>query len=313
MKKARLGYNQVEISHKQIGQYTMLEDICVTDIANDMSEITSFAVETNLFQDMHTHDFYDIAWVERGGFDYIVDTKTYHVEDKTILMFLPGGMHCLQNTGMVSGVTIDFTEEYFRSIDPAWAHIIKYDIMDGMHVLPIRNKESEKEIKNLINQLRQQIENRNGTVLTTASCYSTLTLLLCAVGNSPEHKAIKNNAAITNNPTHTLYLSFVDLVEKNFYKYHSVQFYAETLHVGNNTLNSCCKMNVCKTPLAVITDRILLEAKRMLLYTELRSNEISARLGFIEPAHFSNFFKKHMKITPLKYRENRNIEDKTSH
>lgn len=290
----------------------MLEDIYVTEIANYMSEITSFAVENNLFQDVHTHDFYDIAWVEHGGFDYIVDAKTYHVEDKTILMFVPGEIHCLQNTGMVSGVTINFTEEYFRSIGSAWAHVIKYDIMDRMHVLPIRNKESEKDIKNLVNQLRQQTESRDGTVLATANIYSTLTLLLCTIGNSPEYNAIKNNATFTNTPTHALYLSFVNLVERNFYKHHSLQFYTETLHVGNNALNSCCKMNVCKTPLAVITDRILLEAKWMLLYTKLRSNEISARLGFIEPAHFSNFFKKHMKMTPLKYRENRNIEDKTS-
>lgn len=172
--------------------------------------------------------------------------------------------------------------------------------MKGVHVLPIRNSQTEHQIKELMSLLDKYVQNGSDSVLATAQIYSTLTLLLCVIANSAEHLAIK---PIAKMPNHDIYLSFIDKIEQYFCKHHFVQFYAEELCVSINVLNSCCKTNAGKTPLAVITDRILLEAKRMLLYSELRSNEISAKLGFIEPAHFSNFFKKHIKMTPLKYRE----------
>ena len=108
---------------------------------------------------------------------------------------------------------------------------------------------------------------------------------------------------MTNTPHHALYLSFTELLESNYQKHHSVQFYAEELCVGLNTLNICCKENAGMTPLNVINNRVFKEAQRMLLFTELRSGEISTLLGFPEQANFVNFFKKYAKMSPTKYRE----------
>lgn len=301
MGRSYIEYDQVRISHQNIGKYTIKNDgVYVTDIASDMADVTNFAKQTNYFHNLHTHDFYNIAWIEQGGFDYEVDMNTYHVEDKSILMFIPGGTHCLRNTEAITGITIDFTEDYFRSIDPAWAHTIKFDVMNGVHVLPIRDPQTEHHIKELLSLLQSYTQNKGESILHTAQIYSTLTLLFCVIANSRELSVIK---PIINTPNRETYLAFMDKTEQDFRKHHSVQFYAEELHVSINMLNSCCKMNSGKTPLTIISDRILLEAKRMLLYTELHSSEISTCLGFIEPAHFSNFFKKHTKMTPIKFRE----------
>lgn len=279
----------------------MADRVYLTDIKRDMAEGTHAAKHTRYFHDIHTHDFYNIAWVEHGGFDYMVDTKKYHVEDKSILMFVPGGMHCLKNTNVISGTTIDFTEDFFLGIHSVLAHTIKFDIMEGLHVLPIRNPQTEKKIKELIALLRTYVQNTDTSTIAIAQTYSVLTLIFCAIANSPEFSAARPLVKAQNRE---LYLSFMDKIEHHFRMYHSVRFYAEELAVSVNALTLCCKANAGKTPAMLITKRILLEAKRMLLYSNLRSKEISTQLGFIEPAHFLNFFKKHMKESPLKYREN---------
>lgn len=93
------------------------------------------------------------------------------------------------------------------------------------------------------------------------------------------------------------------MIEHNYHKHHDVKFYLERLNVSVNVLSKCCKTNAGKTPLAVINEYIILEAKQLLLHTEMRNNEISSELGFEEPAHFSSFFRRHAKMSPAKFRE----------
>jgi len=62
-----------------------------------------------------------------------------------------------------------------------------------------------------------------------------------------------------------------------------------------------------KSPQRIILDRIALEAKRLIHFTEKQNQEIAYELGFNDPAHFSRFFKKMTQMTPSEYRENKQI------
>lgn len=64
----------------------------------------------------------------------------------------------------------------------------------------------------------------------------------------------------------------------------------------------CCKANVAKTTVVIIRSCLIEEAKRLLLFTDMRSSEISAELGFSEQAHFVNFFRRYMNVSPKEYR-----------
>lgn len=58
-----------------------------------------------------------------------------------------------------------------------------------------------------------------------------------------------------------------------------------------------------KTTSQVIADRILLEAKRKLIHTNARINQIGYDLGFQDPYYFIKYFKKHLKISPSEFRK----------
>lgn len=92
------------------------------------------------------------------------------------------------------------------------------------------------------------------------------------------------------------------LVEEHFKKEHSVAFYAEKLFKSPKTLsNTFSKIN--KSPLQIIHDRIILEAKRQLTYTEKTTKEIAYDIGFDDASHLSRLFKKQTGMSPTLYKE----------
>lgn len=83
-------------------------------------------------------------------------------------------------------------------------------------------------------------------------------------------------------------------VEMHFKKEHSVKFYAKELNVSPKTILGCFKLYSNKTPLQIIHERLITEAKRILYYTDKNMKEVAAELGFKSQNHFSKFYKSYM-------------------
>jgi AraC family transcriptional regulator, transcriptional activator of pobA len=97
------------------------------------------------------------------------------------------------------------------------------------------------------------------------------------------------------------------LVEGNYRREHSVSYYAEQLNRSPKTLSNLFAIYNHKTPLQIIQERIIIEARRLLTYTSQSVKEVSYELGFEDAAYFSNFFKKHTSFSPVEYRNNKHI------
>lgn len=92
------------------------------------------------------------------------------------------------------------------------------------------------------------------------------------------------------------------LVENNYKRLHQVQEYANLMFKSPKTLSNLFAKYSEKTPLQVISERIFLESKRLLLYTDKPAGEIGYELGFGEAAHFSRFFKKMAGESPSEFK-----------
>lgn len=92
------------------------------------------------------------------------------------------------------------------------------------------------------------------------------------------------------------------LVEQHFKKMHQVQDYASLIHKSPKTISNLFSKHSGKSPLEVIHERLLLEAKRMLIYSNKTTKEIAYEIGFRDIPTFSRFFKKHMHLSPSNYR-----------
>src|SRR3989337_738070 len=103
---------------------------------------------------------------------------------------------------------------------------------------------------------------------------------------------------------------FLELLERQFpidenhqaLNLRSASGFAKQLNVHVNHLNRAVKENTDKTTSQIIADRILRESKILLKHSAWNVSEIAFALGFNEVTHFNNFFKKHVQLSPLKFR-----------
>ena len=94
------------------------------------------------------------------------------------------------------------------------------------------------------------------------------------------------------------------LVEQHFKEKHKVVDYADLLFKSPKTLSNLFKKIGNKSPLKIINERIVLEAKRLLLFSDKSAEEIGYDLGYTEAAHFSKFFKRQVGTPPGTFKKN---------
>lgn len=95
---------------------------------------------------------------------------------------------------------------------------------------------------------------------------------------------------------------FRDLLDRHFRDQKTLTFFAGTLGVSPQRLNAACKNRAGRTASQVLYERILTEAKRGLIYTEMTVAELAHSLGFDDPAYFNRFFSKRVGQPPGTYR-----------
>jgi AraC-like DNA-binding protein len=84
---------------------------------------------------------------------------------------------------------------------------------------------------------------------------------------------------------------FKNLVETRYQQWHQVRDYAGALNVSPNYLNEVIKSNIGVSAKDFIQNRLLLEAKRMAVFTGKSIKETAYDLGFEDPSYFSKFFR----------------------
>ena len=95
---------------------------------------------------------------------------------------------------------------------------------------------------------------------------------------------------------------FIAQVEKHFRTEHTVGGYAEKLFITSKSLAKRLHAQGYPTPLQIIKDRLVLEAKRQLKFTNKSVKEIAFELGFDDPAYFSRLFSKNTGVAPSQFK-----------
>lgn len=123
----------------------------------------------------------------------------------------------------------------------------------------------------------------------------TLRLLVHARAASPAIQGAQAN----------LVARFRELVETHYRAGLSMETYAQRLGVTVGRLRAACLKVAAASPLRLVQDRTMLEAKRALLYSNMTVAEVGYHLGFEDPAYFSRFFAKAEGVSPRRYRAER--------
>ena len=103
-------------------------------------------------------------------------------------------------------------------------------------------------------------------------------------------------------PEAQLFHEFTLLLEAQYSQTHAVADYAQMLNITPRQLSDITRQFVGRTAKHLIEDRLILEARRLLTFTNLSVKEIAHRLGYKDPSHFSKIFKKKTQTTPQDYK-----------
>lgn len=92
-----------------------------------------------------------------------------------------------------------------------------------------------------------------------------------------------------------------DLIDTNFRRAKFPKEYAEMMNISDKHLNRMSSQTLEKTVSDLINERIILEAKRLLLFSKYSVAQVSSELGYFDSSYFSRFFKKKTGVTPSEF------------
>jgi AraC family transcriptional activator of pobA len=250
----------------------------------------------------HVHTFYEIIWFQEKGGTHSVDFRNYDVEDNSMFFLSPGQVHCFDGRTRHKGIAMKFCTDFMKEENDDENIFIKYNVFNTLDSSPyciINNEQVIDDLKGLINKMQEEQKNDKD--------FGHLELLRSLVKifliNIHRHGKRKGSMPLDMmKSSHRLFVMFRKMLEQNYTQLHLVQDYANKLNVSTKTLSNSVIECANKAPLTFINDRILLEAKRLLRFTDLMVKEIAYRLGYDDPSYFVKFFKRQAGILPSDFR-----------
>jgi AraC family transcriptional activator of pobA len=279
-------------------------DICsLADHQHSDLLISRFAPYLQKHQNLslpHKHTFYHVVLFTEGAGNHSIDFKSFPVKPYQIYFMAPGQVHRWNFEGPVDGYIINFSGEFFQSF------LLRPDYLEGM---PFFTGNVDDEVIDLTADVQQQVTGLFEQLIKESyepyrmgmDMIRTLMLQLFILVARQSEQSSQITVPTYN---YTLLQSFRKLTDKNFTHLKLPKDYAALLYITPNHLNALCNDMLGISAGEVIRNRIILEAKRLLVNLDLNITEIAGKLNFADNSYFTKFFKKYTGITPEEFRKN---------
>lgn len=247
----------------------------------------------------HSHSYYQIIWFFNKGGTHTVDFKTYDINENTILFISKDQIHYFDDNLDVPGWLIHFNESFFMHTDVDI--FLKYNIFKAQQSpCYAMDFEAIETAKNHMALILNELDKRSRFGFEDIVRF----LLKCLLINLERaHLKDLNEKLEFTSPYELQFFKFKELIEENYKNGFSVSDYANLLHISSKTLTTITKNIANKPPSQIISERIILEAKRLLKFTSLQIGEVAYRVGFDDPSYFIKYFKRHVLESPSRYRQ----------
>lgn len=253
--------------------------------------------ERQPIQASHRHNFYMIAWITQGCGTHFIDFSPYPVKPRSLYWLAPGQVHAWDLTAPTTGYIVAFTSEFFSRSWHDQNILSDFPYFYAFQSAIELNEQQSLIIHHLIERI--ELEYQSCLLDRNEMLYAYLRILLI------EAKRLYAPAVNASPATATVLLTqkFRVQIEANFLKQLSVSDYAKRLGITANYLNEAVKDATGQTAGTLIRDRLLLEAKRLLIHSDLTASEVANQLNFDDPSYFSRFFKKYANCSPGDFRK----------
>lgn len=253
-------------------------------------------------EEAHRHDYYTVLLIEEAKGIHRIDFDDFDMHKHQVFFVAPGQVHHVNEKEKSFGFVMLFSQEFLvnNHINENFIKDINL-FRDYGYSPPLElSEELFNDLKNIAIQIEVLSKQDFDMKYDAIGAYLKLFLIKC------HNKCDLNEKDHPQNQQagFTILREFKNLVESNYRLEHKVTFYSEKLFVSSDHLNKTVKTLTGVSAKVYIQNRIVMEAKRLLINTSLSSKEIGYELGFKDPAHFSAFFKNCTNESVSEFRKN---------
>ena len=288
-----LHFDDINLSHKATG-FTGRTDI---------SDFHIFTLEetypsTRKAMPPYTLRFYCVMLLEEDSHDAVIELNAKRLEgpSNTISFQSPGHVSAWVRGEAQQGFIIYFQPEFLSHYTTSLSEDFPFFRATEINVLPLLPAEKDA-LHDHFMRLQLMFKSHNSYRVAILQAFLLALLFDCKGLYESYHSS--QETTLEKSP---LAVRFQQLLEQHYISMQSVQAYAELLNVIPNHLSQAVSNTLGRKAHDLITDRLLLEAKKLLHYTDLPIMDIAEYLGFKEATHFGRFFKRKIALTPLEYR-----------
>ena len=243
----------------------------------------------------HKHSYFEIFLFENGGGFHQINFEKHFIESNSVHFVFPNQVHQVKRELDTCGYVILVSKEYLEKINYKL-----YTFLFSLYYLePILNFESKKFL-NFIEIINKIAEEKNDLDFHSEEIIESYIRILFN-----QFLRIKENSTKigeSKDSEFTVFINFLILIENHFLEHNLIQFYTNKLNVTERKLNALCKQFKNSTGAKLIKERIVLEAKKMLINTDFSIKKVVYSLNYEDVANFNKFFKSYTGVSPSQFR-----------
>ena len=246
---------------------------------------------------LHT-DLFQLFLIESGNGLLISEKNKTEIDGHCIILIPTNTLHGFSFHDNICGEVITFSENFFESLFSANQKILNE--ISRLFLMKFQENSTDFttmiSIKNMIiNELK---EDKLEKQIVLESLFKLLFFNIYRQAFSQKAKISE-----TDNRTLKYFQAFQKNIKQSILDSKTVGQYALELNISTMHLNRICQNVVQKSPIQIIHDQLISEAKKYLLNTSYSISEISYFLNFNDPAYFTRLFKKIVGVSPSDFRK----------
>lgn len=258
--------------------------------------------DNSSFDHLQHNNFYSLIWIKKGSGLLKVDYSEYLFDEGRLFTFAPYQPFMFSTDQKISGVVIQFHSDFYCIHKIAQETNCDKLVFNNIYQEPSIDIDTAvaQKLDLIIAQLKAEFDGHENVEYKLL--VPNLIIFLVTIARiKAQAKSISPQFSEADIPF--ILRSLKTGIEENYKEKHSASDYAELLNISPNALAKLVKTHFNKTLTDLITERIIIQAKRELYLTNKSIKEIAWLLGYADESYFSRFFKVNTDISPQMYRD----------
>ncbi len=254
------------------------------------------------FDHLQRYNYFSLIWITTGKGNVKADFSEYAFNENSLFAFSPYQPFMFCNAENIKGIAIHFHSDFFCILKHHKEVSCNGVLFNNIYQPPFTaiDDHSTTTFKMLVEQIKTEMQNPALAQYELLISYLKIFLITAARLRTQQQP---NAHTPAENEEPFILQNLKDAIETHFRSKHSASNYAELLNITPKALAKITKTHFNKTITDLISERIIIEAKRELYLTNKPVKEIASELGYEDEHYFSRFFKTNADISPQIYRD----------